>query len=219
MGRIRDKRVTLNGGRWIVIMKIKLVASSILLLSLGACATVDIADMTTLGGDKTVSTAPQSNVVINASDKLYASFEEKGLCLSQSERMKTAAAALLKGREALTNHPESAYVNQGYAIGKIRSDLSQAASLLENTSKAAEVYLDLAPTDADLRPELKRLEQAIYATQSAQRQFNMAIEKAQPGTPDEMKEYQAAAEDLRLITNTYGDRVRSAGQAQAEAGS
>ena len=200
-------------------MKLHIIGSSVLLLALGACATVDIADMTTISGEPAVATADQANVVINASDKLYAAFEEKGLCLSQSERMKTAAVAVLKGKEALTNHPDNAYANQSKSIGAIKLDLTAATMLLDNTRKAAEVYLELTPTDADLRPELKRLEQAYYATQSAQRQFNIAIETVEPGTPEQMKTFQAAAEGLRLITNTYGDRVRLQGQSQTTSGS
>ena len=219
LGRKTDKQVAGGGGHWVNAMTLKILGSSVLFCMLGACATVDIADMTTMGGDLPAAEASSTNVVLNASDKLYAAFEEKGLCLSQKARAKYAAEAFLKGREALSNHPDNAYASQGLSMGTIKADIVDASALQESTSKAAEVYLELAPTDADLRPELKKLEHAIYASQSAQRQFDIAIKQSEPGALEEMKSYQAAAEKLRVITNSYGDRVRLANQNQTQLGS
>ncbi len=197
-------------------MRLGLVVSAVCMLSLGACATVDIADMTTLGGDTAIAQADKTNVVITASDKLYAEFEDKGLCQSETERMKSAAAFLLQGRQALTNHPEGAYVTKVSDFEQLQVDMVQATLLVKNTSKAAEIYLDLAEPESDFRPELKRLEKAVYATQSAKIQFKLVSDKI--GETDFSK-FDAAAEDLRKVTNVYGDRVREQAQTKTDAAS
>ncbi len=197
-------------------MKLGLVTTAILALSLGACATVDIADMTTLGGDSAISTAEKSNVVITASDKLYAAFEEKGLCQSESERMKSAAAFLLQGRQALENHPEGAYVTKVSNFDRLQADIIEATALVKNTRKAAEIYLELAEVGTDFRPELKRLEKAIYACQNAKTQFQLVSDKV--GATD-MSGFDEAAEGLRVVTNIYGDRVREQAQKNTQSAS
>ena len=62
-------------------------------------------------------------------------------------------------------------------------------------------------------------EQAVYAAQNANTQFDLAIAKVSPDANLDLGSYENAAEKLRVITNTYGDRVRLSGQNQTVSGS
>ena len=190
-------------------MNLRLTLTAIAALSLGACATVDIADMTTMGGDNAQQTAVTSNVVINASNKLYTSFEDKGLCLSSEARMKSAASTLLKGRVADPDTTELTYSDKIASVAAVKADIADSTLLISQAQRAAGVYFELAEPGLDLRPELKSLEQALYATQSARRHFEVALGRFDASETENLNAYENALEQLRLVTNQYGERVRN----------
>ena len=191
------------------VMKLRLMATAFALIGLGACATVDIADMTTMAGNAPEQTKMSSNVVVNASEKLYASFEEKGLCQSSEERMKSAAATLLKGRNSVQSAENQTYLDKAGSLASVQADIASSAHLIRQTQRAADVYIELAEPAIDLRPELKSLEQAFYATQSARRFFVKALENLDADASEHLADYDTAQDQLRVLTNQYGDRVRA----------
>jgi len=180
-------------------------------LSLSACATVDLTEAT---APKTESSAKVAdvNVVQRAASKLYAAFTNRGFVAKDSrKKMRSAARVLLKGLE---DKNAASIQSAGYADLAsdpivVLSDIRIAASHVEQTTKAAEVYLAMAPGEKSLRKELVSLEKALISSREALQVFEDALIKTSGETTAmDFASYKVSVNELRDVTNAFGDRVR-----------
>ena len=193
-------------------MSSKLILTLAACLSLGACATVDLNDVASSKAS-TSSKVVDINVVQRAASKLYAAFTNRGFVASTSrKRVHSAAMVLLEGMdsEKLTK-TDAGYVETATDSTVVLSDIRIATNHVEQTTKAAEVYLAIVPTERSLREELSSLEQALLASREAEQIFETALDKTGANkTSLDYVSYATAVDSLRDVTDAFGDRVREA---------
>jgi len=203
--------VLVKGYKWDLHMSLRLTLILTAALSLSACATVDLTEAT---ASKTASAANVAdvNVVQRAASKLYAAFTNRGFVAKDSrKKMQSAARVLLKGLE---DKGSGSVESAGYAAlatdsTVVLSDIRIAASHVEQTTKAAEVYLAMAPGERSLRKELVSLEKALISSREAAQVFEDAlINTAGETTALDFSSYTQSVNELRDVTNAFGDRVR-----------
>jgi len=179
--------------------------------TMSACATVDLTEVT---APKTASTAQLAdvNVVQRAASKLYAAFTNRGFVAKDSrKKMRSAARILLKGLEdkGSASIESAGYSDLATHSMIVLSDIRIAASHVEQTTKAAEVYLAMAPGEKSLRKELVSLEKALIASREASQVFEDALIKTEGETTAmDFASYKRSVNELRDVTNAFGDRVR-----------
>ena len=184
----------------------KLTALAGTLLLLPACATVDVASMGM--PEARVTEAPaEANVVQRAVAKLKTAFTQRGFGPKASKRkMHAAADVLLNGinREAATD--ADGYNAQPRSRAMVTADILVASSHVERTTRAATVYLEMAPSDRRLDEELVELEAALLVSERAVRAFGVALD-----TDDapELLTLRERVDGLRRITDEFGFRVRA----------
>ena len=182
-------------------------------LSMSACATIDLNEVAAKSSPA-ASKSVNVNVVQRAASKLYAAFSSRGFVAKSSrKKMQTAARVLLNGLEDKdVATPQSAgYAVMATDIAVVLSDIRLASSHVEQTTKAAEVYLAMAPSEKSLRKELVSLEKALIASREASQVFEDALLQTS-GTANALdyKAYVSSVGELRDVTNAFGDRVREA---------
>lgn len=180
-------------------------------LSLSACATVDLTEATAAKSSSATSTA-DVNVVQRAASKLYAAFSNRGFVAKDSrKKMRSAARILLKGLEdkSSTSVETLGYVSLATDPVVVLSDIRLAGTHVEQTTKAAEVYLAMAPSERSLRKELVSLEKALISSREALQVFEDALIKTKGETTAmDFTSYKQSVNELRDVTNAFGDRVR-----------
>lgn len=180
-------------------------------LSLSACATVDLTEATAPKSTATADIA-DVNVVQRAASKLYAAFSNRGFVAKDSrKKMRSAARILLKGLEDKNSSSVETVGYAGLATDSVSvlSDIRMAATHVEQTTKAAEVYLAMAPGGKSLRKELVSLEKALIASREASQVFEDALIKTKGETTAmDFASYKQSVNELRDVTNAFGDRVR-----------
>lgn len=182
-------------------------------LSLSACATVDLNTATTTSSPAATKSV-DVNVVQRAASKLYAVFSNRGFVAKDGrKKMRSAARVLLKGLEDnnVTSVASLGYVDNAQSPITVLADIRMASTHVEQTTKAAEVYLAMAPAEKSLRKELISLEKALIASREASQVFEDALIKTagQSNAMDYLA-YNASVNELRDVTNAFGDRVREA---------
>ena len=184
----------------------------------GGCATVD---MTQVGGGEGSgggglfggAAVSESNVVEKATDKLFALFSSKGWSTLQSRRkMRSAASVLLDGLEAAPLSESNAYATSVASVDALGDDIREATYHVDQTARAADIFLAMSAPDDDLREELADLEQALLAAREAGRVFGEAAERV--GAPEGLARFEAKTDTLRDIVDEFGRRVRRAGVKQ-----
>ena len=194
-------------------MSFRLILITSAALSMSACATVDINDMASPTVTASAKTA-DVNVVQRAATKLYTAFTTRGFVPKSSrKKMQSAARVLLKGLEDkdVTSVSAAGYVDMAQNPQVILSDIRMAGTHVEQTTKAAEVYLAMAPSEKSLRKELVSLEKALIASREASQVFEDALIKTSgDATAVDYAAYKTSVNELRDVTNAFGDRVREA---------
>lgn len=190
-------------------MSLRLTIALMTCLSLSACATIDLDEMAA-ANSSVKSKAIDVNVVQRAAMKLYAAFSSKGFVAKTSQkRMQSAAQILLKGLEEQELTQTIGYASTASDINTVLSDIKTASRHVEQTTKAAEVYLAMAPARKSLRDELSSLEDALLASRAAQSVFEDAlINTGGALTSSEFASYNIHVGELKDVTNAFGDRVR-----------
>lgn len=191
-------------------MRLKLSIILLSCLSISACATIDLDEMAAKNQPTKAATL-DINVVQRAASKLYAAFSSKGFVAKDSKkRMQSAARILLKGLEEKdVTDQDMSYAANISDPEIILSDIRLASRHVEQTTKAAEVYLAMAPVETSMRPELNSLEKALLASREAEHVFEEAlINSGAAVSLIELKNYSASVRELSEITNAFGDRVR-----------
>ena len=174
--------------------------------SLPACATVDLAEVATPRA-QVAEAEPQTNVVQRAVAKLKTAFAQRGFGPNTSKRnMHAAADMLLNGLSKTSETAPARYAEQGKDAPEVLADIRLARRHIEQTTRAAEIYLEVAPRDRVLDDELNSLEAALMASEGATRDFAMALAVEQE--PSELIALRGSVDDLRRVTDSFGIRVR-----------
>ena len=182
--------------------------AAVAVFALGGCATVDV---TALGsGTASVTDSSAPNVVETATSRLFALFSSKGWSTHDSrKKMQSAASVLLNGLDAKTLSSEpSPYITAVASRDALATDIREAAYHVEQTVKAAEVFLAMSGPDQDIRTELSDLEQALLASRQAEKVFGDA--QSRVGDTEDSARFGTAVNRLRDVTDEFGRRVRRA---------
>lgn len=194
-------------------MGLRLTLLAAAALSMSACATVDLNEVATQNG-ATATKVVDVNVVQRAASKLYAAFSSRGFVAKDSrKKVQSTTRVLLKGLETtnVSVSSEKDYVTMASDRQLVLSDIRMASHHVEQTTKAAEVYLVMAPADKSLRKELVSLEKALISSREAAGVFEDALIKID-GSADnrDYASFKVLVDELRDATNAFGDRVREA---------
>lgn len=168
------------------------------------------------GQNQSIEIAAEKNVVIKATDALqdYVKAQNWGKT-STKERFKSAAGVLLRGlkKEDQDTSKDDVETN-AITLTSLRADILEIGKHVAKTVKAAEIYLEVASDDADLKPELKALEKALMSSRRAEIWFEKSLSKYEPINAEaELSSYAASVDSLRVSANAYGDRVRERARA------
>lgn len=180
------------------------------ILSLSACATVNVSAI----GDTTSNVEAEDvvdsgNVITRTAKRLYQVFVDKGWYEETSrKRINTATNVLLNGLKDVEVDVETGsevtYISTDHFLDEVKT----ARYHLTQTTKAAEVYLDIASSDADLNGELKQLQKALHVSEKAHEHFsNQKVESTVAVA--EINSFAEDIETLRHVTNDFGDIVRA----------
>lgn len=187
-------------------VRIATLALTAACLALPACTTVNMAEMA--GPTAQASDAPaEVNIVKRAVEKLKTAFTQRGFGPKDSRRkMHAAADVLLNGinREAAAS--EGGYAATPKTQAVVAADILVATRHVEQTTRAAEVYLEMVPGDRGVAEELADLEAALMVSEKAVRGFGTAL-----GDTDaaQLLDLRRAVDGLRRITDDFGFRVRA----------
>lgn len=180
------------------------------MLMIGGCTTIDI---TQVGHNDVseISSVDNRNVVERAAAKLMQTFSDRGWNKKfQNANLAQTSTVLLKGRQEAALNVEA---GQDDMIIIISEDVTEAIMQVENTTKAAEIFLETANDDMDLRHELKILERTLIQSRQAQETFSAALDVDnqidQVKFRGEFNTYVQHVDTLRNVTNAYGERVRA----------
>jgi len=191
-------------------MRTSTAIAALMTVMLSACATVDVANMAGAENFAIVDAIPEDNVVIRASEELTAEFASQAWVKPQEQSVTKAANMLLKGRSKSAKLVKASYSDQATQASEVRQDIAQATELVDQTFKAADVYLSMADHTAELRDELKALEQALILSRRAEYNFRNALQSVSIGTVDnDMAGLNGSISSLRKVTDIYGARVRA----------
>lgn len=175
---------------------------------LSACATVDFAEM---APQATMAVQPASKTVVRkAADNLVDDFSASGWSVRpEQNRIQKTAGFLLKGMASADKREDASYSAGVESFAALKADIIAATVKVDQTVKAADVFLSMATPDEKLRRELKSLEKALMATRQAEISFEKAIERFGAGSDQsEMKAYYKSVGELTRTTNAYGVWVR-----------
>jgi len=185
----------------------RMTVCAIVAALMSGCATVDLNEMATPVSAQ--ASEVELNVVQRAVGKLKTAFASKGFVEKTSrKRMQSAAKILLNGLEdknVTQVSGDSGYVAMAKPVSVVLEDIRFAKTHVEKTTKAAEVYLEMAPADRKISKELKSLEVALLAAKEAGRVFEVAL--GRPNDADVLS-YNRTVSNLREITDEFGARVR-----------
>ena len=200
-------------------MSLRLTIALTACLSVSACATVDLNNMA--GQDKPAAAkSVDVNVVQRATAKLVSAFSNRGFVHKDSrKKMRSATRVLLKGlqNKDVTAAAPVSYASLATDKTVVLSDIRLASSQVEQTTKAAEVYLAMAPAEKSVRKELVSLEKALIASREASMIFEDALIKTSgTATDSDYISYKSSVNELRDVTNAFGDRVREAQMAKTD---
>jgi len=179
-------------------------------LGMSACATVDLTEMASQNS-AIKTNAIERNIVQRSASALRSVFASKGWTTKSSkDRIQSTASILLKGLE---NKNPVTPKSHGYAVrvtdaSMVQADIREASQHVEQTTKAAEVYLAMAPGDASLLKELASLEKALLTCRQAEVVFDRAQKNTKLHSPESLSGFTSSVDALRDVTNAYGDRVR-----------
>lgn len=171
---------------------------------LPACTTVNMADVAVPGAR---AEAPaEVNIVQRAVEKLKTAFTQRGFGPKDGrEKMQAAANILLNGINSEAAQADNGYAAVDRSPAIVAADILVATRHVEQTARAAEVYLEIVPADRSVEPELAELEAALLVSERAARGFAAALD-------DEGDRDLAALRDsvdrLRRVTDGFGFRAR-----------
>lgn len=188
-----------------------LALSACAIISLSACATVNVSGF---GSSQDVAsvTAPkqQGNIITRSVMRLYNVFVNRGLYEDTSrKRVQSAANILLNGLQATDSDNDTASVVEANTTMALLDDVQTARYHIEQTTKAAEVYLEIASGEASLLNELKQLQKALRVSEKVTDGFVQNSLAENYGVKSEILGLQSDVNKLRGVTDEFGDFVRA----------
>jgi len=180
---------------------------TLILTGLTACTTVDLSQVA-VKQQSAIQTTPKLNVVEKASASLTSLFRDKGWSRSgPKQKTQTATSIFLNGMNKNTTGHTATPV-MGNAT-RLSADLKQAVLSVNQTTKAAEVFLAMADGATSLDRELSSLETALLSAHEAQTRFGKSITlNSSSANEREFQALQHSITALKTVTNSYGDRIR-----------
>lgn len=179
--------------------------------ALSACTTVDLTQVA-VNHPQATSQETERNVVEKASFSLIRLFHSKGWCESDpAEKTKTATNVLLNGMDTDSKGVQL-YMAVPITLAQVVSDIAEANYQVEQTTKAAEIYLVVADDMAQLDKELSQLEAALLSSREAQASFVKNVDELSEAdhlTHEELEKISNSIDELKAVTDAYGDRTRS----------
>jgi len=187
------------------------VVSLTAIISLSACATVDVsgyaAPSETVSAVKPVETG---NIITRTVKRLYNVFVDRGLYEDNSrKRVQSAANILLNGLQTPSADGQSDTSADVIALTDFSRDVQTARYHITQTTKAAEVYLDIASNDADLSEELKQLQKALQVSEKATDRLAQYDMRNDQEAAARISALQTDVNKLRDVTDAFGDVVRA----------
>ena len=182
--------------------------SVLAVISLSACATVDVSRIGAAPEPVAEVTEAQSgNVITRTVKRLYQVFTDRGWYEDTSrEKVQSAANILLNGLQNSENE-FMPFADTPVSSAALIDDIKTARYHVVQTTKAAEVYLDVASPDAGLDEDLKQLQKALRASEEVQANFSKSdVLNAQAKL--ELDGLMGEVDKLRVVTNNFGDAVR-----------
>ena len=190
--------------------------AAIAFFSLSACATVDVTAIGATDNAAQVETVEQKgNVITRAVMRLQDVFINKGWHEDRSRKQVQSAASILLNGLKETSADTPRLINASSNTAMLRDDIKTASYHISQTTKAAEVYMDVASSDADLKPELKQLQKALRLSEEAQVKFQG--EAVAVNLVADIEKLSNEIESLRVITDDFGNVVRARHLALANA--
>ena len=191
-------------------MSFRLTMAILACVSMTACATVDLDKMASANKASTANSF-DVNVVQRATTKLFSAFTNKGLVAKSSQRkMQSAARILLKGlEENEVISDKETYLATVSDSMIVKADMKTVTYHVEQTTKAAEVYLAMVPIQKSVKKELESLEEALIASRAAETIFEEALLLTDSNSgASEFVIYKKTVDELKSVTDAFGDRVR-----------
>jgi hypothetical protein len=172
------------------------------------CATVDLQNMAG-SSDATAIAAyeAESNVIQRAVEKLRDAFASRGFGPKTSRRKMEAAADMLMNGLSAGNASVGVddYAEAKKSAALVIEDIRLARGHVEQTTRAAEIYLEVAPQSRKLDDELENLEAALLVSERATQSFQSALPDNENA---DLNDFRASVDRLRGVTDAFGDRVR-----------
>ncbi len=186
------------------------VGGGIILLCTGmlsACTTVDLSQVS-MDQKPIASVKPIQNVVEKAAISMAAMFTRKGWCAVSTTQSQSTANMLLNGIES---KPSQATLHADVILSsrQLSDDLILAQEQVNQTTKAAEIFLTMSEKVSSFDKELSLLETALLSAREAEGNFQTMLGLvANQKNHQHYKEFQNSVDQLKLITDAYGDRIR-----------
>lgn len=197
-------------------MKLGVILTVSTALVCTGCTTVNLQTMAGSPDKQAAAEVEDRNVVQRAVEKLRNAFASRGFGEKTSQKkMHAAANMLLNGLSARSVSSASAdYIEHPKPRALILEDVTLAQRHVDQTQRAAEVYLEVAPLDRDVKDELESLEEALMASEKAILTFKAALTDMNAAELDALK---ISVDELRSVTDRFGDRVRASKSADDKA--
>ncbi len=176
------------------------------ILALSACSTVDLTQVSVQKSEQT-SLVPRLSVVEKATSRLSRIFHKKKWCAEGEMTTTQASNILLHGLK------KDGVVRNGYkpaSLKVLHADLDEAARHIHQTTRAAQVYLEMSTNADDLEKELNVLEQALRISRQAEARFSNALIGFGVEKDEVSQAYVREMNGLQSVTDIYGDRIRAA---------
>ena len=184
--------------------------SVLTIFSLSACATVDVSAIGAVEETLVVeASVERGNVITRTVKRLYQVFTDKGWYEDTSrKRVQSAANILLNGLQTSDDGVIMPVEGEAVNTADLIDDIKTVRYHVAQTTKAAEVYLDVASSDASLNEELKQLQKALRVSEQVHANF-MQNSSLNTEASAQLQILQQDVQDLRLVTDDFGDVVRA----------
>lgn len=199
-------------------MKFLTFGAIVAFISLTGCTTVDLSQVT-VEKQPSISATLKKNVVERACIAMADVFDSKGWSKNKPKQtMQTATSILLHGMKKETV-PRISISKSVSNVHLLSQDIKLAKLQISQTTKAAEVHLVTLQETVTVGHELSLLETALISARQAEDNFAAALIRAnKPLSVREFVAFQHEINQLKLITNDYGVRMRRQIASQATEG-
>ncbi len=180
------------------------------LSGLAACSTVDLSQVA-LSKPEAEPAAPRQSVVERAATRMTKTFEAKGWCDKVEDDKTARFASVLVNGLPTKPEPEATSVRSPAALKQLRRDIYLASRHIDQTTKAAEVFLSVNSRADELEHELGGLETALSVARQAETRFKArAGAELSASLSRDFTRLDAHIQRLQNVTDAYGRAVRLA---------